>query len=40
MGLTSAGAVADFVTIHPLFSLAPVAALCGLAWFALRRRRG
>lgn len=32
------GAILDFVTIHPLFSLAPVAAI-GLAWVVIRRRR-
>jgi len=33
-----ADAVADFVTLHPLFSMAPVAVLCGLAWLVIRRR--
>lgn len=34
------GRLADFVTIHPLFSAAPVLAICALAWALARRARG
>ena len=32
-----AGALADFITLHPLFSFAPLAALVGIAWVVVRR---
>lgn len=32
------GGLLDYVTLHPLFSLAPFAAVA-LVWIALRRRR-
>jgi len=38
-GPAEIGRVADFVTMHPAFTAAPVAALCGLAWALARRGR-
>lgn len=35
-----AGALADFVTLHPVFSIAPVVLLGGLGWWMIRRSRG